>query len=54
MENGKSEFLFKSEYVALDEFDNWARPTVTEGKVVRYRGSEDPAFILRENEDPCK
>lgn len=50
MENGKSEFLFKTEYVALDEFNNWARPT----EVVRYRGSEDPAFALRENEDPCK
>ena len=50
MENGKSEFLFKTEYVALDEFNNWARPA----EVVRYRGSEDPAFALRESEDPCK
>ena len=57
MENGKTEFLFKTEYVAPDKFDNWARPAEVnpyDGRLVRYTGPTDSEIILRQNEDPCK
>ena len=57
MENGKTEFLFKTEYVAPDKFDNWARPAEVnpyDGRLARYTGPTDSEIILRQNEDPCK